>query len=289
MYLQSCLNPEAGRDLADALELAGLQDESKALRSYFESGTEVTYQSETAPWSGRRCFTGPSLPTAAQPGDVWLDVVQLTPMILVPALRTAAAEKRRWVSMHPVYVWQFKAFLNLVRWRVVKKYFMAAPDLMLPSRFESLNNLSFATNLFHEEAVAYAHWFGNYLCRQFDLEAARNFLVPEQFSEILPPNMALWDEMEYGKSEFLRRAVRQSTIDADPDEEFETEGDYVNESRPDRMLYKEWERKPDVGLSTAVLCEVGLIQKTPLLAYEFVELLNAAPRNPKDGNECEGR
>jgi hypothetical protein len=44
------------------------------------------------------------------------------------------------------------------------------------------------------------------------------------------------------------------------------------------MLFEEWERKSDIGFSTAIPLQIGLIQNLPRLGYEFIELRNTAFR-----------
>ncbi len=277
-YLESMLDPQVGKELSQALHRVGLHGEGQAIEVYFAHGPEATFNFQQSYWYGRRCFVGADLPALAEPGALWFDIVELTPMILVPGSDPTSHTLYRWVSTHPVYVWQFRTFLSLVDWHLIRTYFMKAPDLMMLDRFESMSSMAFIKNLYHEEAVAYAHWFGKFLCGQFDFQAAKKFLKPEEFSEVLPKNMRLWDEVQYCNSEFVRIAVGQDTLDKDPDDEFELREAGENELLPDRMLFEEWEHKYEIGLSTFVLLQPGLIERIPRKAYEFLQMQNAAPR-----------
>ena len=153
---------------------------------------------------------------------------------------------------------------------------MKAADLFDPDRFTKMSSMEFVTNVYHEEAVAYAHWFGKYLCGQFELQLAEASLKPEEFLRVLPPHIRLWDEAA-AHSEFARIAVGRDSLYKDPDAELDHQND-ANKSLPDRMLYDEWERTVGVGFSTLVAAEVGLLHQVPRMAYEFIELQNAAPR-----------
>lgn len=279
-FLESELDPQVGKTLCQVLHQVGLHGEGQALEAYCKHNFQVIHDFEDSTWGKRRCFIGPDLPSQAEPGDLWFDIVELTSMILVPAPHTPmAAAMREWVSTHPVYVWQFRTFLSLVDWRLARKYFMNASDLMETNRFESMSSMAFITNVYHEEAVAYAHWFGKQLAGQFTLEAAREFSEPKEFSGMLPQNVRLWDGAEYSSSEFVRIAIGHDTLDKDPDNEFELRESGKNQLLADRMLFEEWERRPNIGFSTAVSLQIGLIKELPRLGYEFLELQNAAPRS----------
>ncbi len=275
-YLESALTKQTGKELSQALRRVGLHREGQALEEYFEQNTPATDSMQGNDWDGRRCFVGPHLPSQAKPGDVWLDIVELTPMILVVSLDEATTDLYRWVSLHPVYVWQFRTFLHLADVKLVRQYFMKAADLFDPDRFTKMSSMEFVTNVYHEEAVAYAHWFGKYLCGQFELQLAEASLKPEEFLRVLPPHIRLWDEAA-AHSEFARIAVGRDSLYKDPDAELDHQND-ANKSLPDRMLYDEWERTVGVGFSTLVAAEVGLLHQVPRMAYEFIELQNAAPR-----------
>lgn len=277
-YLGATLTLDSGRDICQALHQVGLERESQALDFYLRHGIGAVSSIQGRDWDGRRCFIGAHLPLQAAPGDIWFDVVELVPMILIHPPRATSIQRYRWISMHPAYVWQFRTFLHLADWHIIQKYFMNVSDLMLLDRFQSMNSMDFITNIYHEEAVAYAHWFGKYLCGQFGLQWARDFLKLEAFMEILPASLRLWDEAEYSRSEFVRVAVGRHTLDKDPDDEFELRENEANETLPNRVLYEEWDHTPDIGLSTMISGQIGLLQDLPRKAYEFIELRNAAPR-----------
>jgi hypothetical protein len=278
-FLESKLDSEIGRDLAQMLEQVGLTDDSHVLAAYCDCGSHVVSELEWGTFGKRRCFVGMNLPLEANSGDLWFDIVELTPMLLIPAQNTSSIDMREWVSVRPVFIWQFKTFLKLADWHLTKKDFMKVTDLMDINRFKSTNNsMKYATNVYHEEAVAYAHWFGKQLTGQFALENVRAFTTSAQFFRILPENLRLWDGAEYSSSEFVRIAVGQDTLDKDPDDEFELREAGKTKSLVDRMLFEEWERSSEIGFSTAISLQIGLIQNLPRLGYEFLELRNAAFR-----------
>lgn len=277
-YLESALTKQTGKEFGQALQQIGLHREGQALEEYFDRSTTNTDSMRGDDWEGRPCFVGAHLPSQAKPGDVWFDIVELTPMVLVVSLDQATTDLYRWVSIHPVYVWQFRTFLHLADVKLVRQYFMKVADLFDSSRFIKMSSMDFVTNVYHEEAVAYAHWFGKYLCGQVELQLAQASLKPEEFLRALPPHIRLWDEAE-AQSEFARIAVGQDSLYKNPDDELDHSESDANKSLSNHMVYDEWERTVDIGFSTQVAVEVGLLEQVPRMAYEFIELQNAAPRS----------
>lgn len=270
-YLDSKQDIELGKKLCKTLYQAGFKEESRVLNDYFNDGVKTNI------WKDRHCSVGPKLPFEVEVGDIWFDTVELMPMLLVPHPETDSKNRQCWIASHPVYVWQFKTFLKLANWHAIKEYFMNVSDLMSLERFDKMNCMAYVTNLYHEEAVAYAHWFGKYLCGQFELEAARKFFNGEEFHQLLPSNLRLWDESECSLSEFVRIAVNKDTIDKISEEEFE-QWEKIKGSKSNSLLVAEWERSDDISFSTTVPLQVGLIQEIPRMAYEFIEIQNSAFR-----------
>ena len=285
-YLDSNLDPEIGKQLCSILPNFGLENEARSLQLYLESGNEVVGKIEGGIWSDRRYFVGPYPPVNCQPGDLWFDVIELTLMVLIPhqsdpeMLEPNNNVLPAWVSTHPVYVWQFRAFLNLVKIGSKIIQIDSPSDYLLPHRFNSQKATDFVTNLYHDEAIAYATWFGKGMGGQFELQGARDFLFPEAFSQVLPAKMRLWDGMESPVSEFVRIAIGGNTIDKNDYEEAELRDSGENESLPDRMLFEEWDAGENIGFCTTVNLALGLIDDSPKSTI-FFDLLNRAYRDRK--------
>ncbi|HEX5745665.1 MAG TPA: hypothetical protein VFZ09_05445 [Archangium sp.] len=278
-YLETRFAPGAVASLIGVLHQADLTDEAKALKAYFEGGPGVIYTAQKTPWLGRKCFVGAVLPGTAKPGDLWFDIVEMAMMVLVPGNNKADPKKWFWLSTHPAYLWQFKGFAALSRWRLRQQHFLKAKDLMsTDARFASVQETEFVSDVYHEEAVAYARWFGKFLCSQHVLQLAKEFLPRECFDSVLPKGVRFWSETEFVDSQFVRIATGQDTLEKEPDDEFALRESKENEKLADRMLYEEWERRVEVGVSTFVPLQVGLVQKSPARVYEFMELEALAPR-----------
>src|SRR5436309_439839 len=160
-YLETGLDPAAAEDLCRQLHLSGLQTEGTALQTYIGDGAARAVSVDLGGiWRNRRCVAGPYPPAAVRSGDMWFDTVELTPMILLPRRADVPPDRGDWFATHPVYVWQFRAFLSLVK-TGRKRIGLPVPlDYLRRDRFESLGSKEFITNVYHDEAIAYSHGFG---------------------------------------------------------------------------------------------------------------------------------
>jgi hypothetical protein len=279
-YLSSGLDKGAAREMCQVLDDSGLHNESKALEAYLEARAISIRRSGELDWNQRKCYSGPYPPSNPSLNDVWFDVAELTPMILIPREEDPSLDRAFWLAMHPVYQWQFKGFLGCVKVRRKLIEFPSAPDYLSAERFKGVDMEKFVTDVYHDEALAYAHWFGKFLSGQFSLGDARQFLNDNEFSQVLPPGMRLWAEAEYPFSEFVRQAFGSDTMYKDREaryEEYLLRESGENENLPNRTLYEEWERRDDIGFSTFVRLHVGLIEDIPRDSI-FFEFRNAATR-----------
>ena len=84
-------------------------------------------------------------------------------------------------------------------------------------RFAAVDGHHAVTDVFHDEAIAYAHWFGKSITGRFTLQAASALLFPDELDALMPPGTALWDAAEYLEGE--REAVpptRMELHDGEP-------------------------------------------------------------------------
>ncbi|MBO0859167.1 MAG: hypothetical protein J2P21_11955 [Chloracidobacterium sp.] len=286
-YLKSGLDPDVSAELCPALNYSGFHNESFALRKYLESQAEGADQPVELNWGPRKCYVGINLPPKPNPGDVWFDIVELTPMILIP-LKSNIHPPSVWLAMHPVYEWQFKGFLGCVKLGRKRIELEHPADYLSAKRFNDLGGKNYITDVYHDEALAYAGWFGKILSGQDDLRYAKTFLNDSEFSMMLPKGMRLWDGSEFPSSEFVRTATGIDTLYKELKDQYaefllRESGD--NLSLPDRMLYEEWERRGDIGFSTS---DFGITMPLSTLPSKtiFFDLENASPRyrSPANGN-----
>jgi hypothetical protein len=279
-YLRSGLDKDVAREMSRVLHHSGLLNESKALEAYLEAGTISSRHSGELDWNQHKCYSGLYPPSNPNLNDVWFDMVELSPMILMPKRDDSSLDQACWLAMHPVYQWQFQGFLGCVKVRGKQIEFPSASDYLSAERFKDIDTTKFVTDVYHDEALAYAHWFGKVLCGRFDLRDAKNFLNDDEFSLILPLGMQLWDGAEFPASEFVRIAVGNDTMYKDGKalyDEYLLRENGENNILPNRVLYEEWERRDDIGFSTCVRLQLGLIERLPRRTI-FFEFQNAAPR-----------
>ena len=284
-YLESGLDRTAALRLAHLLRAYDLLDEGNLLLAYLEHGPDAIYTLKNRTWQGRDVYAGQLPPTRARAGDLWFDVVELTLMTLVPAGGDEASDMLFWVATHPVSVWQFRAFLNLVRWSLNPRYHIRTNMLLNPVRFELMDSLDPITAIYHEEACAYALWFSKSITSQFNLESAGSYLSPEQFKRVLPPRLRLWHKGFSGYN-YLRIAIGADTLDENPWEDIgrlealmEYDKRATLSSLPGRLMFGEWERHEHIGFATKATHGSGLIPvQLPGVAHDFIILNNLAPR-----------
>jgi hypothetical protein len=107
---------------------------------------------------GQRTWIGPTTPPDAQPHDLWLDVVEMMPMLLVP--REDPPYLAGWIATRPVERWQFAAFLNVAS---IHADYAGPTTLFDRARILDGPEASPVTRVLRDEADLYAHWFGKTL------------------------------------------------------------------------------------------------------------------------------
>jgi hypothetical protein len=261
-YLGSALDTGAARELVAALDAAGLGVEAAGLR---QAGAGVPAAAGPA---GRRTFHGRRPPVDARAGDAWFDPVELVHMVLVPATPDLSGDVAGWVARRPCAVWQLRAFLRLAG---VVGAGRVPHDYLDARRFAALEGHRAVTDVFHDEAIAYAHWFDKSITGRFTLQAASALLAPAELDALMPSGTALWDAAEYREGE--REAVTRANLFDDEDED----GDDPAGPPAERHEFGEWERHPHIGFATFVRLRTGLLE-TPTRRSYLVDLDGAAPR-----------
>jgi hypothetical protein len=275
-YLQSNLERTAAMALIDALKHSALADEALALDRYLR-GDESEYCLMDDLWKDHRCFAGAQPPRSAKPGDIWFDIVELTPMVLLRNLPGTSVHGKGWIALHPVYAWQFKAFMALVQVEDEREIFKV-PDIYQADRLVGTDDLSYITNIYHDEAMGYGLWFGKIIVEQPELQAARLYLAPEKFARILPSFLRLW-EFADSYHEMVRSAIGTDTLDKEVATESYLHHIGANRDIPDRMLYDERERYDNIGETTWLAHDIGMrgLGSKPYDTI-FFHIGNSAPR-----------
>ncbi|MCZ7554428.1 MAG: hypothetical protein M5U05_17920 [Anaerolineales bacterium] len=288
-YLRSNLTPDAAITLAAALRHAGLGDAATALNVYAERGLGATYVIPDGAWQGRLCVVADDEPSQAEPGTFWFDLTELTHMVFIS---TGARYKPSfWLAVHPVYVWQWRAFLDLVTW---KKELVDIPaDVMSPERFAGGDDMAFVINMYHEEAAAYAVWLRKRLASRLLLSEAQAFFSPEIFSRLRFDVLHIWDggSPKEPENELYRQTAGVDTLDFDYGTrarqlhfmEFASPKDIPD---PVRVFFEVWERSEKIGCMTALLpvfYDFMRRVRAPMSAFHYALIVTSfAPRPSLD-------
>jgi hypothetical protein len=275
-YLTNNLEFNAAEKLVAVLEQSGLKAESHALEKYLAQGSGTRYVVNK--WGDRSCTVGLDLPSEAEPGELWFDPVELNFSILIPNPVGISHHVKSWVSTHPVYVWQYRAFLSLVEINKKLDNFPVPSDYLRANRTRSQDSLSYVTNIYHDEAVAYSSWMRKSLCGQSNLESIKAYLNQKELSSILPQALKLWESGEFQEDYFV--AVGRNSINKNPSLDYDaiTEENYEKLERlPDRMLYEEWDFRDNISMLTVVSVFLGIDQEGPAESFHY-EFENISPR-----------
>jgi hypothetical protein len=281
VYLESDLHPQVGQVLIPVLQSNGLEVEAQGLSVYLEQGEGATYFPKADLWGSSLCTVGKKIPSNSQPGDLWFDPIELNLAILVEHLPYQSDDVTSWISIHPVYVWQYRTFLRLVEVGGKTNPYALDTDYLSLVRVETLQSLDFITNIYQDEALAYLGWMGKNPCDQGQLKAANEQLNSSQMQSILPPPLKVWEGSEF--LEGVRVAVALNTLYRDPNLDYKNiiQENEEMEMRAGQMMFEEWERSSNVGLVTAVALFTGSRQEPEAKTCKtfYYELLNRAPFN----------
>jgi hypothetical protein len=276
-YLESELASKSTERLIAVLAQYGLELEANALKVYLMEGSG-THFSAVGLSTNCLCTISLDLPPNAKPGDLWFDPVELNFATLIPNPEGVSHHVKSWMSNHPVYVWQYRAFLNLIKIDKKIEVFNSPEDYLKSSRIENQESLSYITDLYHDEAVAYSSWMRKSLSGQGVLKAARAYLGSQELEKFLPSTLKFWESSDV--EEWYRTAVGLNSLDRsfslDYNDILEENFDKLDK-KTDRMLYEEWDRRKFIGMMTIVpvFCGLGKDNTASSFYYEF---LNRSPR-----------
>jgi hypothetical protein len=279
-YLESDLHPQVGQILIPVLQSNGLEVEAQGLSVYLEQGEGATYFPKVDLWSSSLCTVGKKIPSDAQNGDLWFDPIELNLAILVEHLPYQSHHVTSWISIHPVYVWQYRTFLRLVEVGKEVNPFALKDGYLSLNRIEEQDSLGFISNIYQDEAIAYTGWIGKSPCSQHQLEAANEQLSSSQMQSVLPLPLRVWEGSDF--QEQYRIAVALNTIYRNPSLDYDDiiERSKRLESCASRMLYDEWECQDNVGiLTSSMMFFAELYRNTKERAFKTscYEILNYAP------------
>jgi hypothetical protein len=286
-HITQGFHKDIANKLVGSLREYGYKNEATFLQEYLRHG-ETKVVVKDGVWAGHTCHIGLQPPpyvypkSPANPGDLWFDIMELTPMVFVPEVGHPknVLQDHFWVSEHPVYVWQFRAFAEVVEWR----YTISLTQPQDESRFLSTDlseqvSTDFIHGITNEEAFAYVQWFGKLPTLQPMLRSAKALLNQNQFSCMLPEGIRLWEHTLAFAYDF-RIALGRENLEQEGQHHID-QLDYDSTPDETRMWYKATTRAPDISVASSFVDREGVSStKPPIEVFRyFVELLNSVDRS----------
>ncbi len=253
------------RELAAALRAAGARHEGALLeREGWQAGDG---------W--QRVFVGRRPPGDATPGDVWLDSVEVMPMVLVeaPTYRDDSPTRPVWLAIRPVMRWQFRAFAAAapIVGRTVQVELPIKP--LDPARLAG-DELAPITSITEGEAELYALWFGKVPGMRYAWRGAPQALG-DRAASLWMPGLREWTGERCSFDEGLRVRIGPDDVDLDPDD------DYIAMVREDaelRTLVGEAAHEPTTGMRTAIGTTLIDVVSDTFRDFESITLDHVYPR-----------
>jgi len=258
-YLQSGASVNNGIVLSEALNDYGLEMHGAALSLYVRGGDGASGFRLNGSWSSSTCYLTQYPPKDAEPQDIWFDPYELSFMVKTVNPLGYGKAVIGWVSISPVFYWQYNVFQQLVKFRIRDNSFLHVDDL-LASRPFGIDKWDYVSDVYHEEAAAYAFWHGKWISSNIRAEALTEQLTVKQLEAIFPEGMNYWDASFSGDEG--SRGVFNCTEDK-----------IIN-----KYSINEWSRSDEIGFMTVITDQVGLISSEilPRESGECVTLLNCS-------------
>jgi hypothetical protein len=271
-YLQPGSGSIAAQELIQQLKGASLNEEAWALELFVLNEMKDIAIAKSNPWSNGKCSIGMFPPPGPSDSDMWFDAAELTPYLFVK-------ERMSWFAIHPVYCWQYKGFLETVKFEMTGS--VRATELeFLSTRSERIiriPDVEYIRNIYHEEAAAYTKWFGKSMAGGYlqGLHDMDHKLSTDVLKTICPDNFNIWDGSEYPGDTSKRMAFNTDVLNYEYLDELE-EMEFIPEKK---VIYNEFETSPFVGISSLIFSGEGVLNlQPPFKAYDFVTLLNVVSR-----------
>jgi hypothetical protein len=259
-YIESGAGKESGLELIDALDGYGLTQHSLALKKFILG--EFNSFKLSHPWEESICHLSKFPPKEVGHLDIWFDPYEVNFMVRTinpPGYGSAVAG---WVSISPVYYWQYHVFQQLIKYEIRDDSFLAVNDL-LSSRSFGVEQSDYVSDLYHEEATAYAAWHGKWVSSSIRFESLMHQLSHDQLHSIFAPRLCYWDA-SFSGTEDSRGVIKCILSDGDRTVE--------------RYYSGEWDKSNTIGCLTVISDRIGLVSENveALDSGECLRLLNSS-------------
>jgi hypothetical protein len=282
-YLGNIDNKTVILKIISVLDQSGFKVESYLLNEYITGSKDkwINPQAITPILRGKRVYLSKNLPLDAASGDIWFDIVELTPMILVPrdpddvkeysaSILSEMTPFVAWTSIHPVYQWQFSAFMNLAKTSTKINQIEPPVTALDLSRITSGNEMVYQNNIIKNEADLYAFWFNKSVVHSSELLHLKK-LMPSEFDQIWLDNHMEWLGEYSDSDEGCRFAIKKEDVESEIEEN-------------DSSHFGEFFYSKDITFRTSVTTQLGLGKSksfTWLSEFVSLDLNNAFSRDRK--------
>jgi hypothetical protein len=134
-------------------------------------------------------FVGIIPPDDPQLGWIWFDIITLTPFVFSNNLADWSEESKGWYALHPVYSWQYDAFIKFAKWN--SSYPISTIDI-------SSSTEGYITNIRQIMAMACANWFGFELASS-EIENLLGSELNKYVANMFSSNLYLWEGSFYSQ------------------------------------------------------------------------------------------
>jgi hypothetical protein len=271
-YLFEKMSCKIQEDMIRLLAQSGYDLESWLISLYFNGVNEINISLDNCVWSNRKAWIGSHLPTNANPGDIWMDTVEMTPMILIPTPPEEVAEWSEellnrlhnntnlgWVSLRPVAGWQFSAFLELVTIESYDSQLLPPFPVMDTTRIIGDREIcSNVVNITKREASIYALWFNKYTASPASWEYAYYFLGQDEFHSLWGSTRREW--INDFIDETTSVICTPETVLFNVSDGLESEDtSLINLAKT--LICDEWKFFDNVTFRTSVSSQIGLVNR----------------------------
>lgn len=210
----------------------------------------------TQPFSrhlGRRLWIAPDPPGDAAAGDVWFDVVEIMPMILLPSEPLGWREEKPlvtypplqgWLACRPVAPWQYDGY-----------------RILTDQAGRDDPGAAWAAGVSQEEAVRYARHAGKTLATSFEWQAATEFVSAATLDDLWSEQFGEWSGERSDYDEELAFVVRRDTFDLDLDDILDAHELEGGQDPRGWTVFSRNERQAGIGFRTTVNLQIGLMSR----------------------------
>jgi hypothetical protein len=237
---------------AELLRGSGFELEAACVEGCVERVAD-TIDTPAGPLAGRPVSLASSPPPDVRVGSLWFAELELSTYIYLA--EPGRPDAARWLSLTPARAWQFEGFRLLAILGEQQTEFPSPEDYLRRPAFPGTEVL--AGDVYHDEALGYAHWFDRFLAGRHEWALARQLLKPEVFDIVLPRGWKFWEEPDFPGSEFARMATSRTNIDLPADD---LQAQFDAPRKPEeaaRGIFDEWERSAKLGFSTSIVPALG--------------------------------